>query len=113
MRSLLGSTGSRLVRSECRERLMRRFRGQSSVEYAIVFAAFLAMVVGLGAVANLLESGLVLEHALQSASHHLSNVLFSSFMRPSSDVAFGGVRLWCFARKALFFLRFLPWSVDG
>lgn len=29
---------------------------------------------GLGAVANLLESGLVLEHALQSASHHLSNV---------------------------------------
>lgn len=53
---------------------MRRFRGQSSVEYAIVFAAFLAMVVGLGAVANLLESGSVLEHALQSASHHLSNV---------------------------------------
>lgn len=74
MRSLLGSTGSRLVRSECRERLMRRFGGQSSVEYAIVFAAFLAMVVGLGAVANLLESGLVLEHALRSASHHLSNV---------------------------------------
>lgn len=73
MRSLLGSTGSRLVRSGCVERLMRRFRGQSSVEYAIV-AAFLAMVVGLGAVANLLESGLVLEHALQSASHHLSNV---------------------------------------
>ena len=27
---------------------MRRFGGQSSVEYAIVFAAFLAMVVGLG-----------------------------------------------------------------
>lgn len=39
-----------------------------------MFAAFLAMVVGLGAVANLLESGLVLEHALQSASYHLSNV---------------------------------------
>lgn len=39
-----------------------------------MFAAFLAMVVGLGAVANLLESGLVLEHALRSASHHLSNV---------------------------------------
>lgn len=39
-----------------------------------MFAAFLAMVVGLGAVANLLESGLVLEHALQSASHHLNNV---------------------------------------
>lgn len=53
---------------------MGQFGGQSSVEYVIVFAAFLAMVIGLGAVANLLESGLVLEHALQSASHHLSNV---------------------------------------
>lgn len=49
---------------------MRQFGGQSSVEYVIVFAAFLAMVIGLGALANLLESGLVLEHALQSASHH-------------------------------------------
>ena len=53
---------------------MGQFKGQSSVEYVIVFAAFLAMVIGLGTVANLLESGLVLEHALQSASHHLSNV---------------------------------------
>ena len=53
---------------------MGHFGGQSSVEYVIVFAAFLAMIIGLGAVANLLESGLVLEHALQSASHHLSNV---------------------------------------
>ena len=53
---------------------MRQFGGQSSVEYVIVFAAFLAMVIGLAALANLLESGLVLEHALQSASHHLSNV---------------------------------------
>ena len=43
----------------------------------------------------------------------MGDLLFSGFMRPPSDVAFGGVRLWYFARKALFFLRFLPWSVDG
>lgn len=58
---------------------MGHFEGQSSVGYVIVFAAFLAMVIGLGAVANLLESGLVLEHALQSASHHLNNVLTAAW----------------------------------
>lgn len=58
---------------------MGHFEGQSSVEHVIVFAAFLAMVIGLGAVANLLESGLVLEHALQSASHHLNNVLTAAW----------------------------------
>lgn len=58
---------------------MGHFEGQSSVEYVIVFAAFLAMVISLGAVANLLESGLVLEHALQSASHHLNNVLTAAW----------------------------------
>ncbi len=51
-----------------------RLSGQSTVEYAIVFAAFLALVLGLGAMADLFQSGLVVEHALQSASHHLKNV---------------------------------------
>ncbi len=48
--------------------------GQSTVEYVIVFAAFLALVLGLGAMADLFQSGLVVEHALQSASHHLKDV---------------------------------------
>lgn len=48
--------------------------GQSTVEYAVIFAGFLALVVGLGAVWRLFETGLVLEHALQSASHHLQQV---------------------------------------
>ncbi len=52
----------------------RRLSGQSTVEYAIVFAAFLALVLGLGAMADLFQSGMVVEHALQSASHHLKNV---------------------------------------
>ncbi len=54
-------------------RLRRDLRGQSTVEYAVVFAAFLAMVIGLGALSKLFESGLVLDHALQSASHHLKS----------------------------------------
>ena len=49
-------------------------QGQSTVEYAIIFAAFLALVIALGALWNLFDSGLVVDHALQSASHHLQEV---------------------------------------
>lgn len=52
----------------------RGLSGQSSVEYAVVFAAFLALVLGLGSLVNLFDSGLVVKHALMSASHHLSDV---------------------------------------
>ena len=48
--------------------------GQSTVEYAVIFAGLLALIIGLGAVWRLFETGLVLEHALQSASHHLQQV---------------------------------------
>lgn len=51
------------------------YAGQSTVEYVVVFAGFLAMVIGLGVVANFLESGLVVQHALQSASHHIQSAL--------------------------------------
>ncbi len=49
-------------------------QGQSSVEYAVVLAAFLALVVGLGVMSRFMGSGVILDHALQSASHHLQNV---------------------------------------
>lgn len=48
--------------------------GQSTVEYAIILAAFLAVVLGLGALWHLFDTGLVVDHALQSASHHLQQV---------------------------------------
>ena len=48
--------------------------GQSTVEYAVIFAGFLALIIGLGTVWRLFETGLVLEHALQSAAHHLQQV---------------------------------------
>lgn len=46
-------------------------RGQSTVEFAIVFAAFLCIVIGMGALWRLSDGGALLQHALQSASHHL------------------------------------------
>lgn len=46
-------------------------RGQSMVEFVIVFAAFIALVLALGALWHLCESGKLVEHATSSASHHL------------------------------------------
>ena len=70
---LRGSTGFEADDMKALKSLAK-VEGQSSVEYAIVFAAFLAVVIGLGAMADLLGSGLILDHALQSASHHLKDV---------------------------------------
>lgn len=47
--------------------------GQGTVEYAVVFAALLAMAVGLGAMWRLFDGGTVVQHALQSASHHVQS----------------------------------------
>ncbi len=57
-----------------RESIACRNSGQATVEYAIVFIAFLALVIALGALWDVLSGGLVVQHALQSASHHLSGV---------------------------------------
>lgn len=48
--------------------------GQSTVEYAIVFAAFLVLVLALGVLWRPFDTGLVVQHALQSASHHVKEV---------------------------------------
>lgn len=48
--------------------------GQSMVEYAVILAGFLALIMGMGALWHLFDTGLVIEHALQSASHHLQDV---------------------------------------
>lgn len=44
------------------------------MEYALVMAALLAICVGLGALFNALGDGLLVEHALMSAAHHLQAV---------------------------------------
>lgn len=46
-------------------------RGQATVEYAVVAGALVAVVVGLGALWRLAESGALVDHAVLSASHHI------------------------------------------
>ncbi len=43
--------------------------GQSTVEFAVVTAAFLVVVVGLGALWRLASGGALVEHALATATH--------------------------------------------
>lgn len=49
-------------------------RGQGTVEFAVVCAAFISIVVALGALWQALQGGLFVDHALASASHHLQSV---------------------------------------
>lgn len=53
---------------------MKDTDGQSTLEFALVGAGFLSLVIALGAVWRSFESGLFVEHALASASHHISMV---------------------------------------
>ena len=46
--------------------------GQSTVEFAIVLSAFVFIIIALGLLWNLGDKGILAEHALRSASHHLS-----------------------------------------
>ena len=48
--------------------------GQSTVEFAVVMAGFLAVTVALGALWHALSDGLLVEHALVVASHHIQAV---------------------------------------
>lgn len=52
--------------------LLHDDEGQSTVEYAIVLGAFLAIAIALGALWRAMDDGTFLEHALSAASHHLS-----------------------------------------
>lgn len=49
--------------------------GQSSVEYAIILAAFLVVIAACGLLMNALTDGLFIEHAISAASHN-AQVLF-------------------------------------
>lgn len=48
--------------------------GQSTVEFAIITAGLLALVIALGTLWHALDQGLLVEHALSAASHHLIDV---------------------------------------
>lgn len=49
-------------------------RGQATVEYAVVAAGFLALTVALVTFWRMLDGGLLVEHALAVASHHIQAV---------------------------------------
>ncbi|MSA60928.1 hypothetical protein GKE55_03660 [Gordonibacter pamelaeae] len=46
-------------------------RGQGTVEFALVTAGLLAVIVACGALWRSFEGGLFVEHALMAASHHV------------------------------------------
>ncbi|MBP3866381.1 MAG: hypothetical protein J6D25_01040 [Eggerthellaceae bacterium] len=48
--------------------------GQSTVEFAVVTAGFLALSVALSALWHVLSDGVLVEHALAVASHHVQAV---------------------------------------
>lgn len=49
--------------------------GQSTVEYALISAAFISVVIGLGMLANLLNDGTFVSHAISAGSHGVSDVI--------------------------------------
>ena len=49
-------------------------QGQSTVEFAVVMVAFLAVMTALAVMWRTFEGGLLIEHALAVASHHIQSV---------------------------------------
>ncbi len=53
------------------KQLIGSARGQSTVEYAVVLGALLCVVAGLGALASAVGDGVLAQHAIAAASHHV------------------------------------------
>lgn len=54
--------------------LLKRCCGQGTLEYALVMAGFLSVIVALASLWRVLNGGVFVEHALMSASHHVQAV---------------------------------------
>lgn len=68
-----------IVERDCRwhKRLVGNLadtHGQSTVEFAVIAAGFMSLTVALSAVWHLFDGGLLVEHALAVASHHIQTV---------------------------------------
>lgn len=59
----------------CKRRYYGIDTGQGTVEFAVVAAAFIAISFALAAFWHALGSGLLVEHALTSASHHAGSAM--------------------------------------
>ena len=53
------------------KQVSREKRGQATVEFAVVTAGFLAATVALGAMWHVIVDGVLVDHAVAVASHHL------------------------------------------
>lgn len=49
-------------------------KGQSTVEFALVAAAFISLVIALGVIWRTFDEGTFVDHAAKSASHHVEQV---------------------------------------
>lgn len=49
--------------------------GQSTVEFAVITAAFIVISLALAALWQAVGSGLLVDHALMSASHHVASAM--------------------------------------
>lgn len=49
--------------------------GQSTVEYAVVMAAMLCVIAGIGMLGNAADAGMFVQHAVASASHNIQGML--------------------------------------
>ena len=58
-------------RSRVQEQARWWRRGQATVEFAIVAAAFISLIVACAALASLHQDGSMQRHALVAASHHV------------------------------------------
>lgn len=47
--------------------------GQSSLEFAVITAAMLLIILTIGMLWKLSDQGIFVEHAIHSASHHISD----------------------------------------
>lgn len=54
-------------------RLLKGCSGQATVEFAVVMAGVLAVVLACGLLWRAFDRGLFVEHALLSASHHVAS----------------------------------------
>ena len=59
------------AKAGCAGKVLVGERGQATVEFAVVTAGFLAMTVALSVVWHAIGDGLLVDHAIAVASHHL------------------------------------------
>lgn len=67
---------SQRVSTACNGRVaafLKGGKGQSTVEFALVTAAFLCIAFALGALWDVLKEGVAVQHAIASASHHVQS----------------------------------------